>query len=171
MTDSTKSGFFKSLFGGRKADVRDVIPLHIPLTLQVGKETEQNIEAMWNQVLQQRLGPLLLLQATNRYLEKVNPLPLSNEQRARISNMVLNEVVVAVGSLFSRFFQQGGGIPETREQRETISLAMRAIEQLAINYRRFEGTARCLCNCSGLYKTRFNVYRYRVRSILYDKRW
>ena len=135
MTDSTKSGFFKSLFGGRKTEVRESIPLHIPLTLQAGKETEQNIEAMWNQVLQQRLGPLLLLQATNRYLEKVNPLPLSNEQRARISNMVLNEVVVAVGSLFSRFFQQGGGIPETREQRETISLAMRAIEQLAINYK------------------------------------
>ena len=135
MTDSTKSGFFKSLFGGRKTEVRESIPLHIPLTLQAGKETEQNIEAMWNQVLQQRLGPMLLLQAANRYLEKVNPLPVSNEQRARMSNIVLNEVVVAVGSLFSRFFQQGGGIPETREQRETISLAMRAIEQLAINYK------------------------------------
>ena len=135
MTDTTKPGFFKSLFGGRKTDVRDDIRLHIPLTLQVGKETQQNIEAMWNEVLQQRLGPLLLLQAANRYLEKINPLPLSNEQRARISNIVLHEVVGAVSSLFSRFFQQGGGIPETREQRDTISFGMRAVEQLAVNYK------------------------------------
>jgi len=135
MTDSTKSGFFKSLFGGRKSDVRDVIPLHIPLTLKAEQDSEQNIEAMWHQVLQQRLGPLLLLQAADRYLEKINPLPLSYEQRNRISNLILNEVVAAVSSLFSHFFQQGGGIPETREQRETISSAVHAVGQLVINYK------------------------------------
>lgn len=135
MTDSTKSGFFKSLFGGRKTHDRGAIPLHIPLTLKAEKDAEQNIEAMWNQVLQQRLGPLLVLQAANRYLEKINPLPLSYEQRARINSILLNEVVTAVSSLFSRFFQQGGGIPETREQRETISHAVRAVGQLAINYK------------------------------------
>ena len=124
MTGSTKSGLFKSLFGSRKTADRYVVALHIPLTLQVEKDLGQNIEAMWNQVLQQRLGSLLLLQATNRYLDKINPLPMSYEQRTRISNIVLNEVVAAVSSLFAHFFQQGGGIPETREQRETISHAV-----------------------------------------------
>ena len=136
MADSTKSGLFKSLFGSRKKNTdRQVVALYIPLTLQVGKDIGQNIEAMWNQLIQQRLGPLLLLQAANRYLDKINPLPMSYEQRARISNIVLNEVVAAVSSLFAHFFQQGGGIPETREQRETISHAVRAVEQLAINYK------------------------------------
>jgi hypothetical protein len=135
MTDTKKSGFFKSLFGGRKTHDRGIVPLHIPLTLKMEKDLEQNIEATWNQVLQQRLGPLLLLHAANRYLEKINPLPMSYEQRARISNILLNEVVAAVGSQFFRFFQQGGGIPETREQRDTISQAVRAVEQLAINYK------------------------------------
>ena len=135
MTVSAKSGLFKSLFGSRKTSDRYVVALHIPLTLQAEKDLGQNIEAMWNQVLQQRLGPLLLLQAANRYLDKINPLPMSYEQRTRISNIVLNEVAFAVGSLFAHFFQQGGGIPETREQRETISHAVRAVEQLAINYK------------------------------------
>ena len=135
MTGNKKSSFFKSLFGAHKEGERGVIPLHIPITLKMDKDAEENVEGMWNQVLQQRLGPLLLLQAASRYLEKINPLPLSYEQRNRISNIVLGEVVSAVSSLFSRFFQQGGGIPETREQRDTISHAVRAVEQLAVNYK------------------------------------
>ena len=135
MANTKKSGFFKSLFGGRGTRERRAVPLHIPLTLKMEKDIEQNIEALWNQVLERRLGPLLLLQAANRYLEKINPLPMSYEQRARISNILLNETVTAVGSLFSHFFQQGGGIPETREQRDTISQSVHAVEQLAINYK------------------------------------
>ena len=135
MTNSAKSGFFKSLFGGEKVNDRGIVPLHIPITLKAGKDTEQNIEAMWHQVLQQRLGPLLLLQAANRYLEKINPLPLSYEQRSRISNILLTEIVAAISSLFSHLFQHGSGIPETREQRETISHGVSAVEQLAINYK------------------------------------
>ena len=135
MTNLKKSGFFKSLFGSRKAPHRGVIPLHIPLTLKMEKDAEKNVEAMWNEVMQLRQGPLLLLQSTNRYLEKINPLPLIYEQRSRISNIVLNEVVASIDSLFSHFFKRGGGIPETREQRETISQSVRAVDHLCINYK------------------------------------
>lgn len=135
MTDSAKSGFFKSLFGGRKTLVRKDIPLHIPLNVRTEKDAGLNVETMWNQVVQRQLGPLPLLHEANRYLEKINPLPLPYEQRTRLSNMLLSEVVSAVGSLFARFFQQGGGIPETREQRETIAQGVRAAEQLAISYK------------------------------------
>ncbi|MEJ2651787.1 MAG: hypothetical protein P8173_08350 [Gammaproteobacteria bacterium] len=135
MTDDKKSGFFKALFGAHKTNERGMIPLHIPLTLKMEKDAEQNVEGMWNQTVQQRLNPLLLLQAANRYLEKINPLPLSYEQRTRVSNVILGEVVSAVSSLFSRFFQQGGGIPETGEQRDTVSHAVRAVGQLAVNYK------------------------------------
>lgn len=135
MTDDKKSGFFNALFGGYKVNERAVIPLHIPLTLKMEKDAEQNVEGMWNQMVQQRLSPLSLLQAANGYLEKINPLPLSYEQRTRVSDIILGEVVSAVSSLFSRFFQQGSGIPETREQRDTISHAVCAVEQLAVNYK------------------------------------
>ncbi len=137
MKTSDKPGFFKSLFGlGPKPAARVALPLYIPIPkAKVEKEAVANIEAIWNQVTQQRLGPLVSLQEANRYLERINPLPLPYEQRTRLSNILLNEVVTAIGGLFARFFQQGGGIPETREQRETISHAVRAAEQLAISYK------------------------------------
>lgn len=135
MTDSKNFRFFKALFGGQASNDRGVVPLHIPLTLKMEQDPDQNVEAMWNQVLQQRLGPLLLLHAASRFLEKINPLPLGQEQRNRISNILLSEITDAVSSLFAHFFQQGGGIPETREQRDTISYAVRAVERLAINYK------------------------------------
>lgn len=137
MKNSEKSGFFKSLFGGeQEVPPRAAVPLYIPIPVtKAEKETLPNIEAMWNQVTQQRLGPLLLLQEVNRYLDKINLMPLPYEQRTRMSNILLNEVATAIGSLFARFFQQGGGIPETREQRDSISHAVRAAEQLAISYK------------------------------------
>ena len=138
MKNSEKPGLFKSLFGGGQEapPLRAPVPLYIPIPVQKAeKEAIPNIEAMWNQVTQRRLGPLLLLQEVNRYLDKINPMPLPYEQRTRMSNILLNEVATAIGSLFARFFQQGGGIPETREQRESISHAVRAAEQLAISYK------------------------------------
>lgn len=137
MNLSEKQGFFKSLFGGgRKEATRPPVPLYIPIPVsKAEKEPLPNIEAMWNQVTQRQLGSLLLLQEINRYLDKVNPLPLPDEQRFRMSNILLAEVGEAISRLFSRFYQQGGGIPETREQRESISHAVRAAEQLAISYK------------------------------------
>lgn len=137
MKDSDKPGFFKSLFDfGRKAPVRAAIPLYIPVPmLKAEKETATNIEAVWNKVTQQRLGPLVILQEANRYLEKINPLPLPYEQRMRLTNILLTEVATAIGNLFARFFHRGGGIPEMREQREGISHAVRAAEQLTISYK------------------------------------
>lgn len=136
MKERAQSGFFKSLFGhGRKAPSRAEVRLYVPISPKSEMEAGLNIEAMWNQVLQKRLGPLLLLHEASRYLQKINPLPLPYEQRNRLSNILLNEVMTAVSSLFARFFQQGGGVPETREQREGISHAVHAAEQLAYSYK------------------------------------
>ena len=140
MNDSEKPGFFKSLFGQapKPPPLRASIPLYIPVpTPRAEKEPTANagIETAWSHVMQNRLGPLLILQEANRYLEKINPMALPYEQRVRLSNIVLDEVTAAIGTLFSRFFNQGGGIPETREQRESISHAVRAAEQLAISYK------------------------------------
>jgi hypothetical protein len=136
MKEPAKSGFFKSLFGhGRRVPARAEVRLYVPVSPKSEMEAGLNIEAMWNQVLQKRVGPLLLLHEANRYLQKINPLPLTYEQRTRLSNILLNEVVTAVSSLFARFFQQGGGVPETREQRDGISQAVHAAEQLAYSYK------------------------------------
>ena len=139
MTESEKPGFLKSLFGhGQKSPSRAPIPLYIPLSvMKVEKDTPAvaNIESVWGQVIENKLGPLLLLQEADRYLEKINPMPLPYEQRERLTGMVLNEVATAIGALFSRFFHEGGGIPETREQRDSISYAVRAAEQVSYSYK------------------------------------
>lgn len=137
MKASEKPSFLKSLLGfGQKAPVRAPLPLYIPIPmLKAEKEPTTNIEAAWKKVMQNRLGPLVVLQEANRYLDRINPMPLPYEQRTRLSNIVLTEVATAIGSLFARFFHQGGGIPETHEQREGISHAVRAAEQLAISYK------------------------------------
>jgi hypothetical protein len=139
MKDSEKSGFFKSLFGqGQKPPTRTPIPLYIPISVMKPEKVASavaNIEAIWSRVMENRVGPLLLLQEANRYLEKINPMPLPYEQRARLTTIVLNEVTTAIGTLFSRFFHEGGGIPETREQRDSISHAVHAAEQLAFSYK------------------------------------
>lgn len=115
---------------------RPPLALYIPVPApKAEKETLPNIEAVWNQVIERRLDPLQLLQEANRYLDKINGLPLPYAQRMRIGNILLGEVAAAVTGLFARFFQQGGGIPETREQRESISYAVRAAEQLGIGYK------------------------------------
>lgn len=135
MNHPDKAGFFRSLFGVRPSPRRPPLPLYLPVQTRAEKEPGENIEALWNQVTEQRLSPLLLLQELNRYLDRINPLPLPHEQRLRIGNILLGELGAAISSLFSRFFQQGGGVPETREQREGISLAARAAEQLAVGYK------------------------------------
>lgn len=136
MKASDKPGFFKSLFGlEERAPARAAIPLYIPLSMKSEKEASGEVESAWRRVMRQRLGPLVVLQEASRYLEKINPMPLSYGQRARLTNMLLHEVVTAIGMLFNRFFQHGGGVPETKEQRASISYAMRAAEQLAISYK------------------------------------
>jgi hypothetical protein len=131
--------FFKSLLSdGREATVRAPIPLYVPIPImKPGRETltQINIESAWDRVMQQDLSPLLILQEAHRYLEKMNPLPLPYEQRARLTNMVLSAVTAAIGTLLGRFFRYGGGIPETREQRESLSFAVHAVQQSAISYK------------------------------------
>jgi hypothetical protein len=139
MNDTGKTGLFNSLLGQwRKPSGRAPLSLYIPISV---KKLENEaiadiaIETVWSQVAAERLSPLLLLQEANRYLDKINPLPLPYEQRTRLTHILLNEVSTAIGALFSRFFHQGGGIPETREQRESISYAVHAAEQLALSYK------------------------------------
>ena len=128
--------FFRTLFGGgRRTRRRPPLPLYVPLQARPDKESPHNIEALWNQVTERRPGPLLLMQELNRYLDRINPLPLPQEQRMRIGNILLGELGAAATGLFARFFPQGGGIPETREQRDGISHAVRATEQLGISYK------------------------------------
>lgn len=134
MNRPDKPGFFRSLFAGRVPARRPPLPLYIPVQTR-GDGPLPKVEAIWNQVTERRLDPVMLLQELNRYLDKINPLPLPHEQRMRIGNILLAELGAAATNLFARFFQQGGGIPETREQREGISHAARAAEQLAISYK------------------------------------
>jgi len=128
--------FFRALFGGgRRTLRRPPLPLYVPLQARPDKEPPDNIEALWNRVTEHRPGPLLLLQELNRYLDRINPLPLPPEQRLRVGNILLGELGAAATALFARFLPQGGGIPETREQRDSISHAVRAAEQLGISYK------------------------------------
>lgn len=125
------------MFGfGRKPAPRKVLPLYIPIP--VGKPDGQviaSVETAWGQVVEKNPGPLVLLHEANLYLARINPMPLPYEQRARISAILLNQVAGAIGTLFARFYQEGGGVPETPEQRDGISHAVRAAEQLAISYK------------------------------------
>lgn len=136
MKEHPKPGLLKSLFGGqRDAPARARLPLHIPVLSRPDKPLALDTEALIEGLLRQDAGPVTLFTEIGRLLDRINPLALPPDQRARVSHILLSELNDAIGALFPRFIEQGSGVPETREQREGISLAVRAVEQLAISYK------------------------------------
>jgi len=135
MKEHSKSGLFKSLFGGRRpVPVRAKLPLYIPVVSRPDRPQDE-VETLLDGLLRLDHPPVVLFMEAARLLDRLNPLPLAPEQRLRVTNMILSEVNDAFGALFPRFVDQGSGVPETREQRDGISHGVRAVELLAISYK------------------------------------
>ena len=137
MKDAHKPGFFKSLFGGeRRAEpVRADLPLYIPVVPKAGKGPDFDADA-WVAALQGHdYAPVALFTEMARLLEKLNPLPLAAARREHCTHVLAGELDTGISALFNRFVEEGSGVPESREQREGLSQAVRAVEQLAISYK------------------------------------
>jgi len=131
-----KPGLLKSLFGGRRrAPARAKLPLYIPVASRPDRQLSLDTEGLIDGLLRHDYSPVTLFIEIARLLDKINPLALAAEQRARASHILLSEMNNALGAVFPRFVEQGSGVPETREQREAISHAVRTVELLAISYK------------------------------------
>lgn len=137
MKDAHKSGFFKSLFSGgrRVAPARADLPLYIPVAPKPAKVPPLDFGALVDELLRHDYAPVSLFREMVRLLEKSNPQPLAGEQRAHCTHMLVEELNRGLSALFKRFVNEGSGVPESREQREGMSHAVRAVEQLAISYK------------------------------------
>lgn len=137
MKDAHKSGFFKSLFSGgrRGAPARTDLPLYIPVALKPARVPPLDFDALVEVLLRHDYVPVTLFMEMVRLLEKTNPQPLAAEQRVRCTHMLVEELNKGLSTLFKRFVNEGSGVPESREQREGMSQAVRAVEQLAISYK------------------------------------
>ncbi len=137
MKDDHKPGFFKSLFGGgsRTEPSRADLPLHIPVVAKTDKLAGLDLDALVNELLQHEYAPFTLFAEMARLLEKINPLSLATEQREQCAHILSTELNRGISVLFLRFMGEGSGVPESREQREGISQAVRAVEHLAICYK------------------------------------
>src|SRR3569623_586178 len=141
-----KPGLLKSLFGGcRCAPARAKLPLYIPVASRPDRQLSLDTEGLIDGLLRHDYSPVTLFIEIARLLDKINPLALAAEQRARASHILLSEMNNALGAVFPRFDEQGSGVPETREQREAISHAVRTVELLAISDK-----LGCRRDCAGL---------------------
>lgn len=134
---NSKPGLLKLLFGGGRHSIaaRPKLPLYIPVAPKSGKGPSTDVDALVEDFLQHNYAPVSSCIEMTRLLKKINPLPLSADQRVRLTNILLNEMNNALGAVFPRFLEQGSGVPETREQREGLSHSARAVELLAISYK------------------------------------
>lgn len=136
MKESSKPGLLKSLFGSRRrAPVRAKLPLYIPVAPRADRQLTLDTEGLIDGLLRHDYAPVTLFVEMARLLDKINPFVLDTEQRARANHILMSELNNALGAVFPRFIEQGSGVPETREQREAISHAVRAVELLSISYK------------------------------------
>ena len=137
MKNAQKSGFFKSLFGAgrRLAPARTDLPLYIPVAPKPAKVPPLDFDALIEEFQRHDYAPVTIFIEMVRLLEKSNPQPFAAEQRMSCTHMLVEELNKATSALFNRFVNEGSGIPESREQREGMSHAVRAVEQLAISYK------------------------------------
>src|SRR3569623_1575447 len=131
-----KPGLLKSLFGGcRCAPARAKLPLYIPVASRPDRQLSLDTEGLIDGLLRHDYSPVTLFIEIARLLDKINPLALAAEQRARASHILLSELNNALGAALPRFAEQGSGAPETREQREATSHAVRTAELHDISYK------------------------------------
>src|SRR3569832_1850920 len=113
-----KPGLLKSLFGGRRrAPARAKLPLYIPVASRPDRQLSLDTEGLIDGLLRHDYSPVTLFIEIARLLDKITPLALAAEQRARASHILLSEMNNARGAVFPRGVGRGGGGPGARERR------------------------------------------------------
>ncbi len=137
MSHPEKKGFFRSLFGSGSASDASLalLPLHVPVPNKEAPDEASDPHNLVGHFSRQGLGAVPMLTEINRYLDQLNHWRLEPDQRVGLTNIALGHAVSAAAELYARFLSQGGGVPETSEQREGVSEGVRAAERLAISYK------------------------------------